>query len=195
MRTLVVYCHPVPDSFCAAVRDTVLEALKDAQHETRLLDLYAMGFDPIMGCEERRLYNDMTKDQHPIPDQAAHLAWAEAIVFVYPTWWYGLPAMLKGWLDRVWTPEITFEINKQSGVITPLMTHIRKLGVVTTCGAPRWWSYFVGHPGVRTLTRGMRALFAKRCKTLFLAHYLMDVSTPESRSVFLSTVYKKFRAF
>ncbi|MGB7430850.1 MAG: NAD(P)H-dependent oxidoreductase [Ahrensia sp.] len=195
MRTLVVYCHPVPDSFCAAVRDTVLEALKDAQHETRLLDLYAMGFDPVMGCEERRLYNDMTKDQHPIPDQAAHLAWAEAIVFIYPTWWYGLPAMLKGWLDRVWTPEITFEINKQSGVITPLMTHIQKLGVVTTCGAPRWWSYFVGHPGVRTLTRGMRALFAKRCKTVFLAHYLMDVSTPESRSVFLSKVYRKFRAF
>lgn len=195
MRVLVVYCHPVPESFCAAVRDTVMEGLRDGGHEARLLDLYAIDFDPVMGADERRHYNDMTKDDHPMPEQAAHLAWAEAIVFVYPTWWYGLPAMLKGWLDRVWTPEITFEINKNSGVITPMMTHIKKLGVVTTCGAPRWWSYFVGHPGLRTLTRGMRALFAKRCKTVFLAHYLMDVSTPESRSQFLSRTYRKMRQF
>ncbi len=195
MKVLVVYCHPVPESFCAAVRDTVMGALSEAGHETRLLDLYAIGFDPVMGCDERRLYNDMCRDQHPMPDHAAHLAWAEGIVFVYPTWWYGLPAMLKGWLDRVWTPEITFEINKQSGVIKPLMTHIRALGVVTTCGAPRWWSYFVGHPGVRTLTRGMRALFARRCKTVFMAHYLMDVSTPETRQAFLSKVHARMKAF
>ena len=195
MRVLVVYCHPVPESFCAAVRDTVMDALAEAGHETRLLDLYAIGFEPVMGCEERRVYNDMCRDQHPLPEHAAHLAWAEGIVFVYPTWWYGLPAMLKGWLDRVWTPDITFEINKQSGVIKPLMTHIRALGVVTTCGAPRWWSHVVGHPGVRTLTRGMRALFAKRCKTVFMAHYLMDVSTPETRKSFLAKVHAKMKAF
>lgn len=195
MRILVVYCHPVPESFCAAVRDTVVDGLEHGGHEVRLLDLYAMGFDPIMCCEERRVYNDLTEDQHPLPDQAKHLAWAEGIVFVYPTWWYGLPAMLKGWLDRVWTPSITFDINMDSGVIRPLMTHVTKLGVVTTCGAPRWWSYFVGHPGVRTLTRGMRALFARRCKTVFLVHYLMDVSTPETRNAFLTRVYAKMKAF
>lgn len=195
MRVLVIYCHPVPESFCAAVRDCVMTALGEAGHETRLLDLYAMSFEPIMSCDERRHYNDMQRHEHPLPDHAGHLAWAEAMVFVYPTWWYGLPAMLKGWLDRVWTPEITFEINKENGVIKPMMTHIRKLGVITTCGAPRWWSYVVGHPGKRTLTRGMRALFHKRCKTVFAAHYLMDISTPESRSAFLTKVHAKMRAF
>lgn len=195
MRVLVVYSHPVPESYCAALRDCVLDALAKAGHETRLLDLHAMGFDPVMSCEERRIYNDLAKDDHPLPEHADHLAWAEGIVFVYPTWWYGLPAMLKGWLDRVWTPEITFEINKQSGVIKPLMTHITKLAVVTTCGAPRWWSYYVGHPGVRTITRGMRALFAKRCKTFFMAHYLMDVSTPQSREAFLRRVHARMLKF
>ncbi|WP_306119756.1 MULTISPECIES: NAD(P)H-dependent oxidoreductase [unclassified Roseitalea] len=194
MRVLVVYCHPVPESFCAAVRDTVLAALGEAGHETRLIDLYAIGFDPVMGCEERRLYNE-TGNPHPMPEQAEQLKWAEAMVFVYPTWWYGLPAMLKGWLDRVWTPEITFAIAPDSGRIRPLMTHIRKLGVITTCGAPRWWSYMVGHPGKRTLTRGMRALFARRCRTVFLAHYLMDVSTPESRAAFLGRVRHAMLAF
>jgi putative NADPH-quinone reductase len=75
------------------------------------------------------------------------------------------------------------------------MTHIRKLGVVTTCGAPRWWSYLVGHPGKRTIMRGMRALFARRCKTVFLAHYLMDVSTPQSRAAFLGRVERAMRRF
>jgi len=194
MRVLVIYCHPVPDSFCAALRDAVLDALGEAGHETRLLDLYAIGFDPVMGCAERRAYNE-PGNPHPMPEQAEHLKWAEAMVFVYPTWWYGLPAMLKGWLDRVWTPEITFDIPTGPGPIRPKMTHVRKLGIVTTCGAPRWWTHVVGHPGRRTLARGMRALFHKRCRTVFMAHYLMDVSTLASRAAFLSRVRRKMAAF
>lgn len=195
MRFLLVYCHPVPESFCAALRDTVLSALKAAGHELRLVDLYAEGFDPVMGAAERRGYNTMTLAAHPLPEHAAHLKWAEAIVFVYPTWWYGLPAMLKGWLDRVWTPELAFTVPEDGGAIRPLMTHIRRLGVVTTCGAPRWWSHLVGHPGRRTILRGMRALCARECRTLFLAHYRMDSSTQESRAAFLARVEARLRRF
>lgn len=195
MRVLVVYCHPVPESFGAALRDVVVKALTEAGNDIRLLDLYAEGFDPVMGCDERRIYNEMDRGQHPVPEHAAHLEWAEGIVFVYPTWWYGLPAMLKGWLDRVWTPDITFSIAPDTKRIRPMMQHIRKLAIVTTCGAPRWWSYMVGHPGKRTIMRGMRALFARRCKTLFLAHYLMDVSTPQSRADFLARVERRMRGF
>jgi NAD(P)H dehydrogenase (quinone) len=54
-----------------------------------------------------------------------HLQAAEGLVFVYPTWWYGLPAMLKGWLDRVWTPDITFRSSPDTRPDRPLMTHIR----------------------------------------------------------------------
>lgn len=193
MRFLLVYCHPVPESFCAALRDTVLSALKAAGHEVRLVDLYAEGFDPVMGAAERRGYNAMTLAAHPLPGHAAHLKWAEAIVFVYPTWWYGLPAMLKGWLDRVWAPELAFTVPEDGGAIRPLMTHIRRLGVVTTCGAPRWWSHLVGHPGRRTILRGMRALCARECRTLFLAHYRMDSSTQESRAAFLARVEARLR--
>jgi len=195
MRVLVVYCHPVPESFCAAIRDTAMARLAASGHDLRLVDLYAENFDPVMGAEERRRYNDMTADEHPLPEHAAHLAWAEAILFIYPTWWYGLPAMLKGWLDRVWTPEITFAIPREPGPIRPLMTHVGKIGVITTCGAPRWWSHFVGHPGKRTLLRGMRALCARRCKSVFMAHYLMDLSTPESRKRFLDRVERRLKRF
>ncbi len=194
MRVLVVYCHPVPDSFCAALRDAVLEAISFKGCEARLIDLYAENFDPVMRCEERRLYNQRPPADPELKVHVDHLGWAEMIVFVYPTWWYGLPAMLKGWLDRVWATDVAFTL-KGDGLMVPLMTHVSKIAVITTCGAPRWWSYLVGHPGKKTITRGIRSLCAKRCKTLFIAHYLMDISTPESRAAFLLRVKRKLAAF
>ncbi len=188
MRVLVVYCHPVPESFAAGLRDAAVDELLKAGHEVDLVDLYAEGFDPVMGADERRRYNTMVMADHPFPGHAERLQAAQGILFVYPTWWYGLPAMLKGWLDRVWTPELTFKIPDGPGPIVPLMTHVRLLGVITTCGAPRWWSYVVGHPGKRTILRGMRALCARRCRTLFMAHYMMDKSTDASRARFLASV-------
>ncbi len=161
MRVLIVYCHPVPESFCAALRDAAMETLSAKGHEVRLIDLYAEGFDPVMRADERRRYNDLEAGDNPAPEHAAHLKWAEALIFVYPTWWYGLPAMLKGWLDRVWTPETAFSISRDGGAIKPLMTNIARLGVITTCGAPTWWSWLVGHPGRKTdparHTRALRA--------------------------------------
>jgi putative NADPH-quinone reductase len=191
MRVLLVYCHPVSESFCAALRDAAMETLSARGHEVRLIDLYAEGFDPVMRADERRRYNDLAAGEHPLPEHAAQLRWAEALLFVYPTWWYGLPAMLKGWLDRVWTPETAFSISRDGGAIQPMMTHIRTLGVITTCGAPMWWSWLVGHPGRKTILRGIRALCAPRCRTFFLAHYLMDVSTPQSRGSYLEKVRRR----
>lgn len=188
MNVLVVYCHPDPESFNASIRDTVVDALRQAGHQVRLLDLYADGFDPIMGCEERRAYHTKKINEIPVADHLALIRQADGLLFVYPTWWYGLPAMLKGWLDRVWVPHVTFSMPENGQPVRPLMTHIRFLGGITTCGAPWWWTKFVGEPGRRTILRGIRALCAKRCRTLWLAHYKMDSSTPKSRKAFLARV-------
>lgn len=194
MRILLIYCHPVPESFCAALRDEAVGVLAARGHEVRIVDLYGEGFDPVLSAEERRRYNDVPSGPPLVPDHAASLRWAEALVLVYPTWWYGLPAMLKGWLDRVWAPGVAFELAADGGTIRPLMTNIRRLVVLTTCGAPMWWSYLVGHPGRKTILRGIRALCARRCRTLFLAHYSMDASTEATRAAFLAKVRRKLRA-
>ncbi|RUZ23995.1 flavodoxin family protein, partial [Mesorhizobium sp. M7A.F.Ca.US.007.01.2.1] len=150
MRALVVYCHPVPESFCAAIRDTAIDVLMRRGWEVRLLDLYAEKFDPVMGCDERRSYNDQAPQDPALKPHFELLNWAEAILFVYPTWWYGLPAMLKGWLDRVWATDVAFKLPTGKGRIKSLMTHVTKVGVITTCGAPTWWSVVVGQPGRKT---------------------------------------------
>lgn len=195
MRLLLVYCHPVPDSFCASIRDAALEVLDARGWDVRLLDLYAENFNPVMGCDERRAYRDHAPQDPALRPHIDHLRWAEAILFIYPTWWYGLPAMLKGWLDRVWATDVVFRLPPDGGRLISLVGHMKKIGVVTTCGAPWLWSKLIGEPGRKTILRGMRALCAKGSRTLFLAHYDMDRSTPETRTAFLAKVRKRLERF
>lgn len=189
MRALVVYCHPRPESFTAAVRDVVIARLRAAGAEIRLRDLYADGFHPVLTDDEHAGYETCPDNRGPVEADCRDVEWCDTLVFVYPTWWYGLPAMLKGWLDRVLLPDVAFIMPKAPGdTIKPGLQHITRLGVFTTCGASRWLTMWVGAPGRRTLTRGVRLLLAPRARTAFAAHYLMDSSTPESRARHLEQV-------
>lgn len=189
MRVLVVYCHPCPESFTAAVRDTALAALREAGHEVRLVDLYAAKFDPVMSAEERRLYHERGTNEIPVAEQIAELRWCEALVFVYPTWWYGQPAMLKGWLERVWIPHATFTMPEDGKPIGRVLTNIRAIVAVSTLGSPWWWWTFVmGEPGRRILLRGFRPLVHPSCRTEWLALHDMDSATDRQRRRFLDRV-------
>ena len=192
MRALVVYCHPRPDSFTAAVRDVVLDRLAAAGAETRLLDLYGTGFDPVLTGDEHAAYLDCPGNCAPVDGHVRDLRACDTLIFVYPTWWYGPPAMLKGWLDRVLLPDIAFLMpDAENRTIRPGLQHIRRLGVFTTCGASKWLTFLVGAPGKRTLLRGVGFLCARPLRTAFAAHYLMDSSTPASRQRHLDRVARK----
>ncbi|MCU4653089.1 NAD(P)H-dependent oxidoreductase [Roseibacterium sp. SDUM158016] len=192
MRALVVYCHPRRGSFTEAVRDVVMRKLEAAGAEVRLRDLYAEGFDPVMSARDHEFYEDEAQNRMPVASHCADIAWCDTLIFVYPTWWYGLPAMIKGWLDRVLVPGLAFLMpDAQHPDIRPGLTHVTRLGVFTTCGASFWLTRVIGAPGKRTLLRGVRLLCAKRCRTVFAAHYLMDSSTDESRARHLARVAAK----
>lgn len=195
MRVLIVFSHPDPDSYNASLMRDARAALDGAGHETRLIDLYAEGFDPVLTREGWRAYEDAARNAEGIEAHVEALRWAEALVFVYPTWWYGLPAMLKGWLDRVWLPGVAFSMPRPDETIRPQLGHIRKLGVITTCGASWWLTQLVGAPGRNLLLRGCGILMAPRRRRVFLAHYLMDSSTPESREAFRARVVRAMAAF
>ena len=189
MRALVVYCHPDPGSFTAAVRDAVLDRLAAAGAEVRLADLHARGSRPVLAGTEWRAYPDCPANAAAVARDVDDLRWCDTLVFVYPTWWYGLPAMLKGWLDRVLLPDVAFLMpDGANRTIRPGLWNVRRLGVFTTCGASRWLTMLVGAPGKRTLLRGVGFLCHPRRRTAFAAHYLMDSSTAESRARHLGRV-------
>ena len=191
MRVLVVYCHPKPDSFVAAMRDAVVDGLNQAGHEPQVVDLYAEDFDPRFSAEEHAAYENPNENARGLEHYKEQLRSVDGIVFVFPTWWYDMPAMLKGWLDRVWVPGTAFDLAEGGKVIQPRLQNIRFMGGVTSCGAPWWWSKLVGEPHRRILMRGMRALCAKDCKQVWLGCYQMDSSTPKKRAGFLSTIRRR----
>lgn len=196
MKALVVYCHPREGSFTSAVRDLVLDKLTKAGAEIRVADLYARGFDPVLSATEHEGYESHPRNCAPVQADVDDLGWADTLIFVYPTWWYGLPAMLKGWLDRVFLPEVAFLMpTPERKSIARGLEHITRLGVFTTCGAPWWLTTFVGAPGKRTILQGIGLLCARGCRKTFAAHYLMDSSTDASRRAHLDRVARKLDRF
>jgi NAD(P)H dehydrogenase (quinone) len=191
MRILIVYCHPCAESFTAAVRDTAMQTLTQRGHETRLIDLYAMGFDPVLSAEHRRAYHTPGENERAIADHLEALRWCEGLIFIYPTWWYGQPAMLKGWLDRVWVPYATFGMPEPGKPISRVLTNIRLIGAISTLGSPKWWWWVMGAPGRRTLLTGLSVLCAPRCRTFWLGLHRMDSCSPADLDGFLTKIRRR----
>lgn len=190
MRVLMVYCHPVEGSFNAAVRDRALAALRVAGHQVDLVDLYREGFDPVLSTAERQAYlADTAWVVARVQRHVDLLKAAEGLLFVYPTWYYGPPAMLKGWLERTWLPDVAFTVPRQKGDKPgPGLRHVRWLGCITTSGSPWWWLQLIRDPGRMLFVRGLRALMARRCKVTWLQLFSMNNATEVDRTKFLDRV-------
>jgi putative NADPH-quinone reductase len=191
MRVLLIHCHPRPDSFSAALRDAAMDGLTAAGHSVELRDLYAEGFDPVLSAHQRGAYFSEAENAHGIEDDVAALRRAEGLVLVYPTWWFGMPAMLKGWFDRVWLPGVAFRLGGPKALV-PLLTDIRRIGVVTTYGSPWWLLWWVGWPDRRIVRRGLRPLCAPGCRIHWTGLTGMDVDSPTRRRRFLAGVRRQF---
>ena len=181
MRVLIVFCHPNPESYSAHLRDVAVETFEARGAEVRVRDLYALGFEPVMSRAERLGYHDEGDNEVPVAEELAHLKWCDTLVFMYPTWWFGLPAMLKGYLDRVLVPYATFRLPTADEPMQPGLTNIVRLAAFTTCGARWLQSKFVGEPGRRTLLRGVRHVCHPRCKTRYAALYKIDTASLAQR--------------
>ena len=187
MHVLLIYCHPCPDSFSATLLEVATEALRSAGHEVVVRQLYAERFNPVLGAEERRRYYDERFQRDATAEHIASLRSAEALVFVYPTWWFGPPAMLKGWFDRVWLPGVAFRVGGPT-VLQPLLTNIHRITVITTYGSPRWFLWLMGWPDWRFFKHGIRKLCARRCRLDLLALTGMDTNTAQDRQRFINKV-------
>lgn len=132
MKTLVVLCHPSADSLTAHLADHVMASLQAGGHDATLHDLYQEGYDPRLTAEEFAAYNTA------IHEDAEGLQSYQAMVLVFPTWWSGLPAMLKGWIDRSFLPGTAFVPDPINKTIRPRLTKLRHIMVITTLGGPAW---------------------------------------------------------
>lgn len=186
MRVLVLYAHPNPASFGAALHEVVVSGLTAAGHEVDDCDLYAEGFWPVLSEAERIGYHNLAGNRDPVAGYVERVLKAEALVLCFPVWNFGYPAILKGFFDRVFLPGVSFRM--VDGKATPNLHNIRRLAAVTTYGGTRWRALLMGDPPRRIVCRALRAVCHPLASPRYLAHYDMNRSTPESRAGFLEKV-------
>ena len=192
MNVVVVLGHPSADSFCAAIFERIIRALElQPSHNVTAIRLADEKFATAMSTAERVAYETETP---LISDEtkrhAEVLLQAEALIFVYPTWWSGLPAQLKGWLERVFVLGVAFRFNKNSK-IRPNLQNIRHIIGVSTYGSPWRYVKLINDNGRRTLTRAIRMSTGLRTRSMWCGIYELDTCTQQQREEFVNETVQK----
>jgi putative NADPH-quinone reductase len=189
---LGLFAHPCPESFSSALHATVVERLGKAGWEVDDCDLNAEGFSPVLTEEERRGYHEEPANIAPVAGYVERLRAADAMVMVFPVWNFGYPAILKGFLDRVFLPGVSFKL--VDGKVKPNLTHIRKLAAVTTYGGTRMRAMLVGDPPRKSVTRAVWHV-CRPDKMRYLALYDMNRADDAKRGAFLDRVGREMEGF
>jgi putative NADPH-quinone reductase len=191
-RALVLFAHPCPESFSAALHHEVVDTLQGRGWDVDDCDLNREGFSPVLTEAERRGYHDTATNIEPVRDYVERLRAAEALVMVFPVWNFGYPAILKGFLDRVFLPGVSFRL--EDGQVKPNLTHIKRLAAVTTYGGTRVRAMLVGDPPRKSVTRAVWHV-CRPMKMRYLALYDMNRADDSKRGAFLGRVRKEMEEF
>ena len=121
MKILAVLAHPNPESFTRALMDEFVASAESAGHTITIADLNAEGFDPRFNLDDVAVYNGLAEVTEGIAAEQKRVAEADAMAFFFPLWWWSMPSILKGWIDRVFNAGFAF--NYIEGISTGLLTH------------------------------------------------------------------------
>jgi NAD(P)H dehydrogenase (quinone) len=157
-RCLLVFAHPLAESLNARLAAMVEAQAKAAGWQVTRRDLYAEGFDPRLTPEERVGF--YATPPATLAEEKAELAEAQVLILVFPTWWFGFPAILKGWFDRVWAPGTAYDHSPGFGPMLPRLDRLQEVLAITTMGAPAWIDWLVLR---RPLARILRLGIVKPC--------------------------------
>ncbi|RUL78364.1 NAD(P)H-dependent oxidoreductase [Dyella choica] len=172
MKCLVVVAHPLSASLCQTMARSVVDTLSAAGHTVVVEDLYGSSFSPALTPDERSSYYEPSFDAASIHAQAERLVDADALVLVFPTWWFGFPAVLKGWFDRVWAPGIAYDHASDFGPIQARLRKLRKVCAITSLGSPWWVDRLVlRQPVKRILKTALLGTCAPACDFKMLSLY------------------------
>lgn len=130
---LIVVAHPVEDSFTMSVTRTYVGELIRAGHDVRIHDLYRMGFDPVLCARELVDGRDVRIRMVDVLIAQEDVLKADVLTVIYPLWWMAMPAMMKGYIDRVFSRGFAYESGQ--GKVRGLLSG-RRAAVVTVSGAP-----------------------------------------------------------
>ena len=165
MSILIIYAHPEKEGFCSYILENIKKILINKKIDFEILDLYKISYDPILKKDE--LYTSgnkkISKTNKIIQDKIKK---SEKIIFIYPVWWGSMPGILKGFLDRIFTPGFGFSFSKSKNFKFIPKKNLRgkKALVFMTAGSPRIVYFLTANPPkrmIKTFTLGLCGIETK----------------------------------
>jgi NAD(P)H dehydrogenase (quinone) len=188
MNVHVIFAHPQTGSFAAAVHRIVLKSLAEAGHEVADLDLYRANVQPCLSARERATYYD-----RPPPAALSRfikpLRQADALVFIFPVWWFGPPAILKGYLERVWRPGVAYDL--KGGDLKPRLQNVKRVTVITSYGAGAADIRAMGDPVRTVFAAGLTRLCSPKARLDWNPLHNIETCGAAARQKFLDGVARK----
>ena len=205
MNILVINGHPDKESYCQAIFQTIVENIDSNRHELEMINLNEEEFDPVL----RYGYRQRMEDDPFILRSQSLIQWADHLIFVYPIWWSSMPSLLKGWIDRVFTPGIAYSANNRGSFILNYLRgkQFKKLlkgktaSIYATSMAPTWWYKVFSGPinipdsyGISVLKNAvLNHCGIKTKRVSILGELGREVNTSSTREKFLQKVAKEVR--
>jgi putative NADPH-quinone reductase len=153
VRVLFLFDHPHDNSYCRALLDAALAGLQEAGHEYDVIDIYRERFDPVLRTEDLERYGEGAFSDETVGEYQRRVDAADHFVMIFPVWWQVMPALSKGFLDKVLLPKWSFE--ETSGMVPRGLLSRLDVTVVTTMGFPHWYyRLFFGNALAGALMRG-----------------------------------------
>lgn len=192
MKTTIILAHPWHGSFNKAIMDTTVEQFKKMEKEYQIIDLNKENFDPVLREEELSLYSKGEFKDDLVKKYQMMLKDSDELVFIFPIWWFDLPAILKGFIDKVMLKNYAYIEGKYG--LKGLLTNIKVTTVITTSEVPTWYlKYLVGNPIKRSFIQGtLKGIGIKNVKWLNSSY--TTSGTDKRKKSFLNKVLVRFSA-
>ncbi|MBB3112418.1 NAD(P)H dehydrogenase (quinone) [Paenibacillus phyllosphaerae] len=191
MNHLIVYAHPHEGSFNNAILDTAVQALQAGGHEVHVRDLNKLGFNPVLSPADTAALREGSPPED-IKAEQQYLANADFVTFIYPIWWSGLPAIIKGYVDRIFSYGFAYQYNNEGGIDKLLAG---KQGIIiNTYGTPSDIYEAIGMTNAlkQTSGSGIFEFCGIEVVEQFLFGGVTTVATDDTRREMLAQVERKF---
>lgn len=195
MRVVIVFNHPYKKGYCNAILEAVTKGLQNGQHEVDLIHLDNDGFNPVMSKTDLKAFVEHKPIDPQVIDYNNRLEKADHLIFIFPIWWDLMPAMTKGFIDRVLSPGVVYDHHPKGYGLVPLLKNLKGVTIITTMNKPKWmYSLFVGN-----LIR--KAMLKSVFKTMgyknlnWISHCSVKTVSQEKRVTWLAGLENRFTKF
>lgn len=188
MRTVIVYNHPYSGSFCHALLESTKKGVLSAGYELDVIDLDQDKFNPVMSGKDLLAFRDHKVVDEQAQDYVQRIQKADHLVFIFPIWWELMPAMMKGFIDKVIFPGAIYNYTKSGYGMKTLLTNLKSTTVITTMNTPKpIYKFVFGNAIQKSLIKGtFKKTGMKNVK--WISFNMVKASKPQTREKWLEKV-------